>query len=246
MLLNCDLGESDGNWTMGPEASVMPHINQASIACGFHAGDPVTMRRTLALAAEHAVAIGAHPAYPDIVGFGRRSMALSHEEIIANLHYQVAALDGMARSLGLTLTYVKPHGALYHDMMANKAVRSALLEGIATYVSHEKPLALMIQATAQAAQHTAEALDAGVPLLFEAFADRCYTDDGKLLQRNQAGAVHNRERTLAQVAQLQRDSSVTTHSGKRLKLQFDSVCVHGDNPQGVAAIAAIHVMLQGD
>ena len=108
MLLNCDLGESYGNWTMGHDASIMPHIHQASIACGFHAGDPLAMRHTLALAAEHAVAIGAHPAYPDIVGFGRRSMALSHEEIIANLHYQVAALDGMARSLGLTLTYVKP------------------------------------------------------------------------------------------------------------------------------------------
>jgi UPF0271 protein len=245
MLLNCDLGESYGNWTMGHDASVMPHIDQASIACGFHAGDPLTMRHTLALAAEHAVAIGAHPAYPDIVGFGRRSMVLSHEEIIANLHYQVAALDGMARSLGLTLTYVKPHGALYHDMMANQAVRSALLQAIASYASHDQPLALMVQATANAAQHRAEALAADVPLLFEAFADRCYADDGGLLPRSQAGAVHGRERMLAQVAQLQRDSTVTTHSGKLLKLQIDTVCVHGDNPEGVAAIAAIRTLLQG-
>ena len=243
MLLNCDLGESYGNWTMGPDASVMPHIHQASIACGFHAGDPVTMRHTLALAAKHAVAIGAHPAYPDLVGFGRRSMALSHEQFIANLHYQVGALDGMARSLGLTLAYVKPHGALYHDMMTNQAVRSALLQGIASYASHEQPLALMIQATADAAQHTTEALAAGVPLLFEAFADRCYADDGTLLPRSQAGAVHNREHTLAQVAQLQRDSAVTTHSGKLLKLQFDTVCVHGDNPEAVAAITAIRALL---
>lgn len=245
MLLNCDLGESYGNWSMGPDASVMPHINQASIACGFHAGDPVTMRHTLALAAEHTVAIGAHPAYPDIVGFGRRSMALSHEEIIANLHYQVAALDGMARSLGLTLSYVKPHGALYHDMMTNEAVRSALLEGIAGYTSaHEQPLALMIQATAHAAQHTQEARASGVPLLFEAFADRCYADDGTLLPRSQAGAVHDRERTLAQVAQLQQDSTVTTHSGCILTLQVDTLCVHGDNPQSVAAIAAIRALLR--
>lgn len=246
MLLNCDLGESYGNWTMGPDASVMPHINQASIACGFHAGDPVTMRHTLALAAEHKVAIGAHPAYPDIVGFGRRSMALSHEEIIANLHYQVAALDGMARSLGLSLAYIKPHGALYHDMMANQAIRSALLQAVASYASHDQqPLALMMQATADAAKHTIEALAVGVPVLFEAFADRCYTDDGSLLPRSQAGAVHDSEQTLAQVAQLQRDSSVTTHSGSILKLQFDTVCVHGDNPKGVAAIAAIRKLLQG-
>ena len=108
MLLNCDLGESYGSWTMGLDAEVMPHIDQANIACGFHGGDPVTLRRTLALAAEHNVRVGAHPAYPDLVGFGRRSMNLSAEEIIASLHYQVAALEGMALSQGLAIDYVKP------------------------------------------------------------------------------------------------------------------------------------------
>ncbi|MCB1687901.1 MAG: 5-oxoprolinase subunit PxpA [Halioglobus sp.] len=245
MLLNCDLGESYGNWAMGDDAGVMPYIDQASIACGFHAGDPVTMQRTLALAAEHAVTIGAHPAYPDIVGFGRRSMVLSREEIIANLLYQVAALDGMARSQGLTLSYVKPHGALYHDMMSDQSVRSALLEAVARYAGRKQPLSLMLQATANAQEHRAEALALGVPLLFEVFADRCYDDTGSLLPRSQPGAVHDRERTLAQVAQLQNERAVTTQSGNSLHLEFDTLCVHGDNPEGVAAIAAIRELLNG-
>ena len=122
MLLNCDLGESYGSWTMGMDEDVMPHIDQANIACGFHAGDPLTMRSTLALAARHGVSIGAHPAYPDLVGFGRRSMNLSADELIATVHYQVAALEGMALSQGLELAYVKPHGALYNDMMAKPEV----------------------------------------------------------------------------------------------------------------------------
>lgn len=245
MLLNCDLGESYGSWTMGHDASVMPHIDQANIACGFHAGDPLTMQRTLALAAEHGVAIGAHPAYPDLVGFGRRSMALSRDELIATLHYQIAALDGMARSQGLALSYVKPHGALYHDMMGKAEVRAAVLQAVASYASLEPPLALMLQATAHADGHRAEAQAVAVPLLFEVFADRCYTDDGSLLPRSQPGAVHDRERMLAQVAQLQRDSTVTTHGGNVLPLRFDTVCVHGDNPEGVAAIAAVRALLQG-
>ena len=165
MLLNCDLGESYGRWTMGMDAAVMPYIHQANIACGFHAGDPLTMRHTLALAAEHGVVIGAHPAYPDLVGFGRRSMTLSREEIIANLHYQIAALDGMAHSLGLSLAYIKPHGALYHDMMARSEVRAAIIEAL---VNYHRPLALMLQATVRANEHRAEAAAAGVPLLFEA------------------------------------------------------------------------------
>jgi len=242
MLLNCDLGESYGRWTRGVEASVMPYIDQANIACGFHAGDPVTMRHTLTLAAEHGVAIGAHPAYPDIVGFGRRSMTLSREEIIANLHYQIAALDGMALSLGLALAYVKPHGALYHDMMARSEVRAGIIEAL---VSYHRPLALMLQATVHADEHRAEAAAAGVPLLFEAFADRCYADDGSLLHRSQPGAIHNREGILAQVAQLQQESAVTTLSGNIIRLQVDTLCVHGDNPASVRSIKAIRALLDG-
>lgn len=243
MLLNCDLGESYGSWTMGLDAEVMPHINQANIACGFHGGDPVTMRNTLALAARHGVAIGAHPAYPDLVGFGRRPMNLSADEIIANLHYQVAALEGMAQSQGLTVGYVKPHGALYNDMMANTEVRKAIMQAMASY---HRPLTLMLQATPQASEHCAEADSFGVILQFEAFADRCYDDNGKLLARSRPGAVHQREKMLEQVEQLQRERTVTTISGTVIALQADTLCVHGDNPEGVQAIQAIRALVDGD
>lgn len=243
MLLNCDLGESYGSWTMGLDDEVMPHIDQANVACGFHGGDPLTMRKTLALAAQHGVTIGAHPAYPDLVGFGRRPMNLSADEIIANLHYQVAALEGMAQSQQLELTYVKPHGALYNDMMAKKEVRAAIMEAISSY---HHPLSLMLQATPEAADHQDEAQTFGVELLFEAFADRCYDDDGKLLSRRKPGAVHNRERMLEQVEQLQRENTVTTVSGKVITLKADTLCVHGDNLEGVQAIQAIRALVDGN
>ena len=242
MLLNCDLGESYGSWTMGLDAEVMPYIDQANIACGFHGGDPVTLRRTLALAAEHKVRVGAHPAYPDLVGFGRRSMSLSAEEIIASLHYQVAALEGMALSQGLTLEYVKPHGALYNDMMANKDVRSAIMQALAEF---HRPLPLMLQATPEAAKDITEAETLGTAVLLEAFADRCYDDDGSLLSRRKPGAVHNRERMLDQVARLQAEGTIVTVSGKVLALQADTLCVHGDNLEGVQAIQAIRALVDG-
>jgi UPF0271 protein len=240
MLLNCDLGESYGSWTMGLDAQVMPHIDQANIACGFHGGDPLTIRKTLALAAQHGVTIGAHPAYPDLVGFGRRSMNLSSDEIIASLHYQVAALDGMASSQQLVLSYVKPHGALYNDMMAKADVRAAIMQAMASY---HRPLPLMLQATPQANEHRREAEAFGLELLLEAFADRCYDDDGKLLARSKPGAVHNRERMLSQVEQLQTDGTVTTVSGTVIELQADTLCVHGDNLEGVQAIQAIRALV---
>lgn len=243
MLLNCDLGESYGPWTMGLDAEVMPHIDQANIACGFHGGDPLTIRKTLALAARHGVSIGAHPAYPDLVGFGRRPMNLSADEIIANLHYQVAALEGMAHSQGLELSHVKPHGALYNDMMARNEVRAAIMEAVASY---HRPLALMLQATPEADAHRAEAENFGIRLLFEAFADRCYDDDGRLLSRSRPGAVHERQRMLEQVQQLQQDGTVTTVSGRVLSMQADTLCVHGDNLEGVQAIQAIRALVHGD
>lgn len=242
MLLNCDLGESFGSWTMGLDSEVMPHIDQANIACGFHGGDPVTIRRTLQLAAEHKVAVGAHPAYPDLVGFGRRSIALSSEEIIGSVHYQVAALDGMAASVGLRISYVKPHGALYNDMMADAGVRAAIMEAMSGF---HRPLPLMMQATADSEEHRREGEEHGLTLLFEAFADRCYDDDGRLLSRREPGAVHSREKMLEQVAQLLAEGTVTTVSGRTLKLAADTLCVHGDNLEGVQAIREIRALIHG-
>lgn len=244
LLLNCDLGESFGSWKMGLDEAVFPHIDQANIACGFHAGDPLVMMNTLALAKQYGVAVGAHPAYPDLVGFGRRSMNCSKDEIIGFVLYQLSALDGMAKSQGLTLEYVKPHGALYNDMMAKNDVRQAIIQAVAQY---HRPVKLMLQATAQAHEHEheQEADEFGVELLFEAFADRCYDDDGKLLARSKEGAVHNKEKMLAQVKQLNESGTITTVSGHILNVKAHSLCVHGDNIEGVQAIADIRALIQG-
>ena len=240
MKLNCDLGESFGAWTMGLDAQVMPYIDQANIAAGFHAGDPLVIQNTLRLAGEHAVTVGAHPAYPDLVGFGRRSMSCTREEIISNIHYQVAALDGMARCASLELRYVKPHGALYNDMMAKPAVRMAIFEALAEF---HRPLALMLQATPEADQLRQEADRAGVETWFEAFADRCYDDNGQLLSRRLDGAVLNRDKMLEQVAQLCARGTVTTVGGHQLAVAADTLCVHGDNIEAVEAIRDIRALV---
>ncbi|MCG6890442.1 MAG: 5-oxoprolinase subunit PxpA [Gammaproteobacteria bacterium] len=240
LMLNCDLGESYGSWKMGRDDQVMAHVDQANIACGFHGGDPLVMQNTLALAKQHGVMVGAHPAYPDLVGFGRRSMNCSADEISAFVHYQVAAIDGMARIQGLDLAYVKPHGALYNDMMARAEVRSPIMRAVASYY---RPIRLMLQATPQADQHRSEAAALGIELWFEAFADRCYDDDGKLLSRAKEGAVHSRDKMLAQVEQICREGTVTSVSGHTLDLQPDTLCVHGDNDAGVAAIKEIRQII---
>ena len=240
LLLNCDLGESFGAWKMGLDDQVMPFIDQANVACGFHAGDPIVMKRTLLSAKRHNVVVGAHPSYPDLAGFGRRSMNLPPVEIIAIVQYQIAALAGMANNIDTPITYVKPHGALYNDMMANGHIRSAVMQAIAE--SHV-PLAFMLQATPDAETHREEAKMFGLELMFEAFADRCYDDNGALLSRSKEGAVHSKEKMLAQVAQLKNDGSVTTISGHRLELQADSLCVHGDNIDGVNAIEEIRQII---
>ncbi len=236
LMLNCDLGESYGSWKMGRDDEVMPHIDQANIACGFHGGDPLVMQKTLALAKQNGVMPGAHPAYPDLVGFGRRSMNCSADEIRAFVQYQVSALDGLAKIEGLELAYVKPHGALYNDMMAKESVRTPIMQAIAGYF---RPIRLMLQATPEMEQHRDEAEALGIELWFEAFADRCYDDDGKLLSRSKPGAVHTREKMLAQVEQICHQGSVTSVSGHTLELNPDTLCVHGDNEEGIAAIREI-------
>jgi UPF0271 protein len=236
LLLNCDLGESYGSWKMGRDEDVMPHIDQANIACGFHGGDPLVMQQTLALAKTNNVMVGAHPAYPDLVGFGRRSISCSGDEISALLSYQVAAIDGMAKNQGLELAYVKPHGALYNDMMAKQPVRAAIMQAVAEY---HRPLRLTLLATPESEQHREEANALGIELWFEAFADRCYDDAGKLLSRSKPGAIHTREKMLDQVRQICQHGTVTSVSGHTLALSPDTLCVHGDNEEGVAAIIDI-------
>lgn len=241
LQLNCDLGESFGSWKMGLDDAAMPHIDLANIACGFHAGDPLVMQHTLSLAKQNNVTIGAHPGYPDLAGFGRRSIKTSAAELKAMLLYQIAAIDGMASTLGLTLEYVKPHGAMYNDMMADTAMRETVMAAISSY---HRPLILMLQSTPEAEQHEQEAKEAGIHLWFEVFADRCYADDGKLLARSQAGAVHSTEKMLSQVKQLKEHGTITTVSGKTLRLRADTLCVHGDNMDGVNAIQQIRELIK--
>lgn len=240
MKLNCDLGESFGNWKMGLDEAVMPVIDMANIACGFHAGDEQHMYQTLMLAKEHNVEIGAHPGYKDIQGFGRRSIPHSEQEIINLMVYQVSAIVGMAATLGCKVSYVKPHGALYNDMMANPEVRIAIFKSIQILNQGlNNNLQLMMLATADAQKLKQEAQEYNLTLLLEAFADRRYTDDGKLQSRNISGSVLQEEEMLAQVKQLHEQGTVITCSGKVLKIEADTICVHGDNEQGVKIIGAI-------
>ncbi|WP_394174959.1 5-oxoprolinase subunit PxpA [Thalassotalea litorea] len=241
MKLNCDLGESFAAWTMGLDEQVMPHIDMANIACGFHASDPNILQQTLALAIKHKVTIGAHPSYQDLVGFGRRSIKHTEREIINLMHYQIAAIDGMAQSMAALVKYVKPHGALYNDMMANDDIFIAVVKSINDYY---RPLKLMILATANAEHYQKIANDYGVELLFEAFADRRYTDQGLLTPRSEPGAVLNKDQVMEQVKGLVNDGVVITNQGNRLSLKADTLCVHGDNLDAIALVKDIKALCQ--
>lgn len=240
MKLNCDLGESFGAWSMGNDAAAMPYIHQANIACGFHAGDPDVLFQTLLLAKQHQVEIGAHPSYPDLQGFGRRSLAMSELSLRNALHYQISAISGMAAIQGLSLSYVKPHGALYNDMMKSDSIRQTVMLAVADYPAE---LALMIQATEQHEQHTKEAKQFSLPLMFEAFADRAYLGNGQLVPRSEKGAVLNKVQMLKQVEHIVNNGGVKSVNGKTLKFPIHSICVHGDNLEAVAHIALIRDLL---
>jgi UPF0271 protein len=245
LLLNCDLGECTEAWKDGLDDQVMPFIDQASIACGFHAGDHRLMKNTLLSAKRHNIAVGAHPSYPDIVGFGRRSMNLSPLEIIAQVKHQVGVLCDIAKDIEVPVTYVKPHGALYNDMMVNGHIRSAVMQAISdSHTPLNNPLAFMLQASAEAETHRQEAQMFGIEVIFEAFADRCYNDDGSLLSRSLEGAVHSREKMLEQVEQLKNHGMITTVGGHQLALQVDTVCVHGDNSESVKTVEEIRQLLK--
>ena len=239
MKLNCDMGEIDGPGSM--DAEVMPWIDLANIACGFHASNPDLMARTVACAVANKVAVGAHPGYDDKEGFGRRAIPHAPDQVTRLVAYQAGALDAICRLHGTRISYVKPHGALYNEMMAKEETYQAIVAAVA--VLPDRP-ALMILAMADSGKYRQLAEAKGVPLLFEAFADRAYTDDGRLAPRSEPGAVyHDQERIVAQVTQLARKGTVTTVSGKELALNADTVCVHGDNPESVAVIKALRQAL---
>jgi len=241
MLLNCDLGESYGPWRMGMDAHVMPHIDLANIACGFHGGDPLTLAETLALAREHGVGVGAHPAYPDLVGFGRRSLACSAAEIENLVLYQIGALAAICRAEGTELSYVKPHGALYNDKARSEEIFTAVAKAVVAFDPKLPLMTLAIRDTSRLRQ-LAEAQ--GVTLLFEAFADRGYDENGHLLSRRLPGAVHHDpEIIIDQARRIAMGEALTASEGSALILEADALCVHGDNAESVASVRRIREML---
>ena len=238
--INCDLGESFGAWKMGCDEAVMPLIDSANIACGFHGGDPSVMRETLILAKKHKVEIGAHVAYPDLQGFGRRSMALTGQELIDAIHYQISALDGMARSHGTRVSYVKPHGALYNDMLGDEALLKSVMYAVASWY---RSLDLVMLATPRDKKAVELGFEYGLGLRFEAFADRGYTRAGYLVPRGSPDALLDLEGAVAQAANIA-SGSLRSVKGHKLSIVPDTLCVHGDTPAAVEMLKAIRTALQ--
>ncbi|WP_108650262.1 5-oxoprolinase subunit PxpA [Dongshaea marina] len=244
MRLNCDMGESFGLWAMGEDAQVMPWIDMANIACGFHASDPQTMAKTVELAVRHGVQIGAHPGYEDKPGFGRRSIPHALPSITQLLVYQVGALDGICTLYDSHVSYVKPHGALYNDMMARPEIFEAILKAIAALNQQRKePLPLMILARSDNRAYSDLARDYQVSLLCEAFADRAYSADGALAPRGQTGSVYQDPQQIKrQVVELAA-GRVTSIEGQSLKLSADTICVHGDNRASMEIISELRGLM---
>lgn len=242
LMMNADMGESFGPWVMGMDHEVMPHIDLANIACGFHASDPDVIRMTVRLAHEHGVKVGAHPAYPDMTGFGRRSLACSAEEVENLVLYQLGALFGMCRAEGLEVSYVKPHGALYNDMVRNSETMCAVIRAILAF-DPSLPLMTMASRDTTAVRKLAE--EYGVSLWFEAFADRAYDGEGRLVSRREFGAVHHDPEVIVdQAVRIASGKSLIACDGSEVVLAADTLCVHGDNPESIAAVKAIRGALQ--
>ena len=237
--LNADLGESYGAWSMGDDAAMLDVVTSASIACGFHAGDPLTMARTVAAAAERGVAIGAHVGYRDRDGFGRRFFDIDPAELHAECVYQLGALAGACRAAGTRLAYVKPHGALYHAITTNAAQAAAV---VAAIVAFDPQLPLLGLPDTQASRLAARA---GLTTVREAFADRAYTPQGSLLPRDRPGAVlHDPDEVAERIVHLVSSGTITATDGTTIQVAADSVCVHGDSPNAVAMARAVRTGLE--
>jgi UPF0271 protein len=222
--LNSDLGESFGVWSLGQDAEMMAWVTSANVACGFHAGDPVVMRRTVRLAREKGVVVGAHPGYPDLGGFGRRAMALTRDEVIDGLLYQIGALGAVARAEGIRVSYVKAHGALYNQAERDPAVATAVVEAVRL-----AGVPVVVAASGSAMAEAAAA--GGVRLVAEVFADRAYDDDGRLVPRSWPGSLITDPQAVAErVVGMVCRGEVATVGGGRLTLDAGTVCLHGDTP----------------
>jgi UPF0271 protein len=229
--LNCDMGESFGRWELGADADVMPHISSANIACGAHAGDPAVMRRTLRLATAHGVACGAHPGFADLAGFGRREIPITPADATDLVLWQLGALAAIARSEGVQLRHVKPHGALYNMAARDAALGAAIAKGVQQF----DPSLVFFGLAGSSMLDAGRA--AGLTVAAEGFADRAYEPDGSLTPRSVHGAIiHDLPLVVERAVRMVTESRVIARDGSSILLHVDTICVHGDTP-GAADLA---------
>jgi UPF0271 protein len=233
--LNADLGEGFGRWTLTEDTALLDVVTSANVACGFHAGDPTTMRRVCEQAAERGVRIGAQVSYRDLAGFGRRSMDVPRDELADEIGYQLGALDLFARAAGSEVGYLKPHGALYNRVVADEQQAAAVVDALLAFRRASGRGLPVLGLPGSALLRAAEA--AGLPVVAEAFADRAYTAAGTLLPRGEPGAVlHDPEQVVARAVRMAVDGEVAAADGSPVAVRSRSLCVHGDTP-GAAALA---------
>ncbi len=240
--LNSDVGESFGIYKLGLDEEVIPYITSANIACGFHAGDPGVMRKTVALAKQHGVEVGSHPGFPDLMGFGRRNMDATLEEIQDYVIYQTGALWAFARSQGMKLQHVKAHGSLYNMAVANPKIWEAIAEGV---VKVDPELILVVLASSQREPLLEIRKRYGIRIAFEAFPDRAYHQNGSLVSRREKGAViHDHELVAQRALKMALEEKVVSIEGTEIELKADTLCVHGDNPSAVQMVKRIREELK--
>lgn len=236
--LNCDLGESFGAYTIGSDEAIIPYITSANIACGYHAGDPTVMHRSVALCRKYGVQVGAHPGLPDLMGFGRRKMQIAPAEAADCVAYQIGALQAFCQAEGVPLHHVKPHGALYNMAAKDRALADAICRA----VQKSAPGAVLLALSGSEMVAAANAI--GLPVACEVFADRGYQPDGTLVPRGQSGAMITDEgEAIARVARMVKEGKVTARDGSEVALQADSVCVHGDGPKALAFVEKLRAAL---
>ena len=232
--LNCDMGESYGAWKMGADAEVMPYISSANIACGFHGGDPATIRKTVRLAVDHGVAIGAHPSLPDLMGFGRRVMRISPQDMYDLVVYQAGAVEAFARAAGAKLHHVKCHGALYNMAVNDEGLSDAMVRAVKDLGSGVILYVLSGSKTLETGKK------AGIRVVGEVFADRGYSDDGTLAPRDKPGGmIEDAAASAKQALGMIEGGYVTSLAGKRVPVAADTLCIHGDQPGAVAFAKAL-------
>jgi 5-oxoprolinase (ATP-hydrolysing) subunit A len=242
--LNCDMGESFGRYRLGLDEEVIKYISSANIACGWHAGDSSVMDRTVRSAASYGVGVGAHPGYPDLMGFGRRFMDCTAEEIKGFVIYQVGALMAFCRVNGVRMRHVKPHGALYLAAIDHEAVAEAIAEAV---VSVDPELMYVALAGPGGDVMTRVGERVGLRVVYEAFPDRAYTPEGKLTSRRLPGAViSDPEEVAERVVMIARERKLRAVDGSLIELDARTVCVHGDNPAAVELVRRIRQQLEAD